>query len=897
MLRSRGGDAALYYAAHDVTVLLEDLGISGEGLDARQVARSRARYGSNAGSGRGRETVLDCLRRAFVNPFSIVLLVLAAISFATDVLLGSEYGRNATTPGIIVVMLLASGVVRLLQELRAKRVADRLEGLAHIEALARRDGAWGQVPAEELVVGDLVRLVPGDRVPADLRLTEAEDLRLTQSAITGESAAREKTARTLPAEEAVSPATCDNIALKGSVVVGGRGEGVVLAVGADAALGAPRAPVGRKDGFDRGAASISRVLIRFMLVLVPLVFVASGLTKGDWLSAFLFAVSVAVGLTPELLPMVASACLARGAAVMGRKRVAVRTVNAMQGFGSMDVLCVDKTGSLTGDEVTLEYYLDVLGAESPRALALGYLGGAYGAGVRNPLDAALVRCAGRKDVGAALASCAAGHPKLDELPFDHERRIASVLVAGGIGDIGAAGGAGASDGASNTLVVKGAVDEVCRRCRSVEFRGELIPMGDDARSSVRAVVDGMQEDGMKVLAVAYRSLGRDELDRDDELDLVLVGYLAFFDAPKAGAAEAVARLQDLHVPVKVLTGDNRRTAASICRRLGIATDRALTGAELDRLDDAAAAARVAEASVLSELSPGQKARAVGLLQGAGRTVGFLGDGMNDLPAMLAADVGISVDTAVEAVREGADVILLKKDLGVLADGVMEGRRAFQNMVKYIKITASSNFGNILSIVVASVLLPFLPMTSVQLLLLNLLYDVLCLALPWDRVDAGTCMRPLEWSGRTLGRFMRSFGPVSSLFDIATFAFLFWVLCPAVCGAPYAELAGAPERARFMALFHTGWFLESMWTQVLILHLLRSERTLSRGDRPAPAVIAVTCCGVAVLTALALGPVGGAFGLTSLPAWYLAWLVAVVACYLLLVSLAKRAYIRRFRRLL
>ena len=870
------------YACAGPQALRRDFQITNEGYDPWQVEDSRRRWGANVMAGRRADTVLYRLRRAFVTPFSMILLALAGISFVTDVLLASNFSRNLTTVFIVLRMLLVSGAVRFGQELRARRVADHLTGMIATRVRVLRDGRWQELPSTELVVGDRVRLAAGDRVPADLRLIEARDLFVSQSVITGESGVQEKQAGTLRKSEVNNVTDCANIALMGSTVTGGFGEGIVLAVGENTVYGGfSGVGAGRKDGFDRGANSIARVLIRFMAVLIPVVFAAGGLTKGNWLSAFLFALSVAVGLTPELLPMVVNACLARGCAVMGKKQTVVKNINAMQGFGSMDLLCVDKTGTLTGDVVALEYYMDVLGNESARVLELAYLNSLYHTGVQNHLDEAILRCRQMPGQKERFEGLARRHPQLDELPFDYEQRLAGVLV----------------EGEENMLIVKGSLDEVCRRCSHVEYKGQRLPMGPDAAASVHAVADEMLEDGMKVLAVACKPMKGRTARPEDMQELTLLGYLAFFDAPKKTAAAAVARLRELHVGVRVLTGDQKSVAVSVCRRLGIDTDRVLTGPELEALSENDAPMRIERTAVFAELSPRQKARVVAVLRANGHTVGFLGDGMNDLPAILESDVGISVDTAAQAVKEGADVILLKKDLNVLGEGIWEGRRAFCNLSKYIRITASSNFGNIVSIVIASVLLPFFPMTAVQLLLLNLLYDLLCLALPWDHVDPEACARPLEWSGRTLGRFMRFFGPLSSIFDLLTFAWLFFVLCPAVCGGGFFQLAEEAQRLRFIALFQTGWFLESMWTQVLILHLLRTAKAPLLQSRPSRPVMLVTGLGIVLFTGLTFTPLGRLIGLAALPPVYFAFLAAMVALYLLLVSLAKGRYVKKYRELI
>lgn len=873
----------LDYAYMDMNTLYRDFGISNQGYDEEQIEESRVRYGKNVLSGRASDTVLYRLRRAFINPFTVILFSLAVISFLTDVVLESNFSRNITTSAIILCMLLISGIVRFMQELRAKRIADHLTKMVSSTVRVRRNGTWRKISSAELVVGDKVQIVAGDRVPADIRLTAAKDLFVSQSVLTGESAIIEKNADILSRGQAHSYADYHNLAFMGSSVTGGIGEGIVLAVGKDTVYGGfSIAESHLKNGFNQGANSIAWVLIRFMAVLVPVVFAACGLTKGDWIAAFLFALSVAVGLTPEMLPMVINACLAKGSAAMGKKQTVVKNINAMQGFGSMDVLCVDKTGTLTGDKISLEYYMDILGNESQRVLHLAYLNSLYHTGVHNHLDDAILKCKTMPGYSMQYQELETQYQKLDELPFDHERRFASVLVR---------------HQEENLLIIKGSVDEVCRRCSHIEYRGERRDIDSDGNASIHAIVDEMLEDGMKVLAVAYKPMLQTKLSREDENGCILLGYLAFFDAPKRSAAAAIDKLQKLHVDVRVLTGDNRDVAASICRRLGIDTVHTLTGRELEQLNDNEISIKIEHTTVFSELSPKQKVQVVQILRDNGHTVGFLGDGMNDLPAIVESDVGISVDTAAETVKEGADVVLLKKDLNVLEEGIKEGRKAFANVSKYIKITASSNFGNIFSIVIASVFLPFFPMTSLQLLLLNLLYDILCLALPWDHVDEAVCAKPLEWSGRTLGRFMRFFGPISSIFDIITFAYLFFVLCPAVCGGAFIALAGSEEQARFIVLFQTGWFLESMWTQILILHLLRTQKVLLLQSRPSCPVMLVTLLGTVLFTLLTFTPMGELIGLTSLPPVYFVFLGITVLLYLLWVTLAKRWYIRRYHELL
>lgn len=846
------------------------------GLSEEQILKNKQLYGSNALAERQRISFVKCLSRAFINPFSTILFVLALISFLTEIITKDTGSLRSVV--IILTMLVISGTIRLVQELRSKRIADGLTRLVHTTVTVLRSGHWQEVSSEDIVVGDVVCLKAGDRVPADLRLTQAEDLFVSQSVITGESAILEKTEAPLSRIPA-NTSDYHNTVFMGTTVTGGKGQGVVLAVGQETVYGNFEAPE-RKKGFDRGAGAIAWVLIRFMAILVPVVFLASGLTHGDWPNAFAFALSVAVGLTPEMLPMVISACLAKGSAGMGKKQTIVKNINAMQAFGSMDILCVDKTGTLTGDTLLLEYYMDILGNESQTVLDYGYLGSAYHSGVPNHLDSAISKVhsmPGKEDYYKQLLR---NHPKLDELPFDYSRRFGSVLIGG----------------EENILIVKGSIDEVVSRCSYAEFRGERVSMGDDAVQQVHAVVDEMLEDGMKVIAVACKTLHKDSLAPEDEQNLTLLGYLAFFDAPKKSAASAIEKLQERNVSIRVLTGDQMGVALSICRRLNIPTEYVMTGTELTKISENDLPIAVEHTNIFAELSPRQKAMIVEILQTNGHCVGFLGDGLNDLPAVIQADVGISVENAAEAVKESADVILLKKDLNVLEEGILEGRRAFANMTKYMKITASSNFGNILAIVFASVLLPFFPMTSVQLLLLNLLYDTLCLILPWDRVDEEMLRRPLEWTGKCLSRFMLFIGPLSSLFDIVTFLFLFFVLCPQICGGSFAGLT-AQSQLEFIELFQTGWFLESMWTQVLILQLLRTEKLPFIGSRPSKAVLWVTLLGIAGFSLLTLTPLGTVLGLTAMPVGFYAFLVLIVIFYLLLVSIGKRFYIRKYQELI
>ena len=874
------------YAYRETAQIYRDIGASPDGLSTDQVEIMREKYGTNSFAGRRDDTLLRRLRRAFINPFNVTLFILGIISLVTDVLQAKDFSKNTSTAIIIFSMILISGTIRLIQELRAKNAARQLDRLIHESITVKRGGELLEIPAEKLVVGDVVLLSAGDRVPADIRLTKVTDLFVSQAAITGESAILEKSSRTLGHGSPRPLTQLENLAFMATTVISGKGEGIVLAVGKDTLYGSFAKPDAEdKTSFQQGANSIAWVMIRFIAVLIPFVFILLGITGGNWFQSFAFALSVAVGLMPEMLPMVITACLARGSLSMSRKQTIIKDINAMQGFGSMDVLCMDKTGTLTNESILLEYYMDVLGNESAEALDLAFLNSYYHSGVRNPIDNALLACQTMPGREAHFGELLAQYRKTDEIPFDYARKVVSTLVT-------------AADG-TGRLILKGDVAHVVARCSTVAYRGQVLPMEDSTAQSVSAVVSEMQQDGMKVIAVAQKEMGAvDHITSDDEQKLTLVGYLAFFDAPKQTAKASIAALKRLKVTPKVLTGDQADVAVSICRRVGIPCGRVLTGAQLDEMTDSALSAAVEEVHVFAELTPGQKVRLVAALEQNGHTVGFLGDGINDIPALCEANVGISVDTAVDAAKDAADVVLLQKDLGVLEEGILEGRKTFTNMLKYIKITASSNFGNILSIVCASAFLPFLPMTSLQLLLLNLLYDALCIILPWDNVDEEETLSPRDWSGRTLGRFMLSFGSISSVFDIATFLFLYYVLCPALCGGvTYPHLTDPALRLQYVALFQTGWFLESMWTQVLILHFLRTRRIPFVQSRPSVPVMVTTLAGIVVFTGLTFTKGGRLFGLTRLPLWYFGFLLVVALAYMLLTTVVKTFYQKKHHQLI
>ncbi|WP_394958983.1 magnesium-translocating P-type ATPase [Candidatus Allofournierella merdavium] len=870
-------------AALDSQALLESLGTAAGGLDEAAVRRAREEHGTNVFTSGKKASAPKRLLLAFVNPFTAVLLALALISVFTEVVFAAPGDKNYVTVLIITVMVLISGALRFIQETRSGNVAARLSGMLHTTTCVERDCRRGEIPLEEVVVGDVVHLCAGDMIPADLRILTAKDLFISQSALTGESEPVEKTGG--PASARDSLTGTPNLAFLGSNVISGTATGVVLAVGGDTMLGVLARQVDAKPPkttFEKGVSAVSWVLIRFMLVMVPVVLFVNGFTKGDWMQAALFAISVAVGLTPEMLPMIVTTSLAKGAMAMSRRRVIVKNLNSIQNLGSMDILCTDKTGTLTQDRVVLEYHLNVDGEEDDRVLRHAFLNSWFQTGLKNLIDAAVIRR--QQELGAG--DLTRRYVKVDEIPFDFERRRMSVVVQDETG--------------KTQLVTKGAVEEMLACCAFAECGGRVLPLTDEVRRRVLARSDELNARGMRVIAVAHKTgpAPVDHFSAADEAEMVLIGFLAFLDPPKTTAAAAIAALREYGVAVKVLTGDNEKVTCAICRQVGLDADRILLGEELDGLDDAALTARAREVSVFAKLSPAQKARVVRLLREAGHSVGYMGDGINDAAAMRAADVGISVDTAVDVARETASVVLLEKDLLVLKEGVLEGRRTYANMIKYIKMTASSNFGNMFSVLAASAFLPFLPMESIHLILLNLIYDISCTAMSWDNVDPEFLKQPRRWSAAGISRFMLWLGPTSSVFDIATYLLLYFVICPLFTGgALYGRLADPAARALYVSVFQTGWFVESMWSQTLVIHTLRTPKLPFVQSRASAPVTLLTFAGIALVTAIPFTPLGSALELTALPPVYFAFLAALILGYMALVTAAKRLYVRRWGELL
>jgi len=856
-----------------------------KGLDSEQVEENRDLYGENTITKGQEDSIFKKIYESIINPFTIILLVIAFISLVTNVWLAKPGQEDPTTSIIIVVLVLISGGIRFVQELRSDKATTNLSKMIVNTATVIRDGLEQELPIDELVVGDLVKLSAGDMIPADVILFESRDFFVQQSGLTGESDAVEKLALNKATNQNVeSLLEAESLAFMGTNVISGSATAMILAVGDDTMMGAIEQTLNTYDeptSFEREMNSISWLLIRLMLVMVPIVFFANGLTDGDWLEAGVFALSVGVGLTPEMLPMIITASLAKGSIIMAKEKVVIKKLNAIQDLGAIDILCTDKTGTLTQDEIVLEYPLDIHGDLDMAVLRRAYLNSHFQTGLKNLMDRAIIsRTEKEAKEHAILQNLDTSFQKIDELPFDFERRRMSVIVKDDCNVV--------------SMVTKGALEEMLNISTHVEYQGEIIPLTEDIRQEVLAEVAQLNRQGLRVLGVGYKSGLREDYAYTvtDENDMILTGYLAFLDPPKPSAAPAIQALLEHGVKTKILTGDNEKVTQAICEKVGLDVEHILLGADIDQMTDQELADVVEKVTVFAKLSPDQKARIILQLKRNGHGVGYMGDGINDAPSMKVADVGISVDTAVDIAKETADVILLDKDLMVLETGIVEGRKVYANMTKYIKMTVSSNFGNIFSLLVASIFLPFLPMAPVHLIVLNLVYDLSCVALPFDNVDQDFLKQPHTWEAKSITRFMVWMGPISSVFDILTFIFLYFIIVPLVTGHHYVH--GSESALQFIILFQTGWFIESMWSQTMVIHMLRTAKVPFLQSRPAWLVILMTLVAAIFVTSLPYGPLVNILRLAPLGLPYFLFLTCIIFLYMFSVTVIKKFYIKKYK---
>ena len=843
-------------ARKESDAVLQELGSQVSGLSLAEADTRVKRYGLNEIAREKRQSPLMRLLDNVKNPLVILLTALGVLSYVTGDL-------RATV--VIFVMVLLGVVLRFYQEMRADNAAEKLKAMVNTTATVVRDDKEFEVALKFLVPGDIIRLTAGDMVPADVRILSAKDLFLNQAALTGESLSVEKKPAPAP-PEILNPLDLPNLCFLGSDVESGTATAVVLYTGDQTYFGSLAASiVGQREltSFDKGVNQFTWLMIRFIAVMVPAVFLINGLSKHNWLEAFLFAMAVAVGLTPEMLPMIVTVNLSNGALAMARKKVIVKRLNAIQNFGAADVLCTDKTGTLTQGKIVLEKHLNVHGDESERVLQYGYMNSYYQTGLKNLMDEAILEH-GHLEEDLKVKT---DYHKIDEIPFDFQRRRMSVIVE--------------DNQNQHLLICKGAVEEIMRLAPRVEIEGKVLDVEPAHDAHRKLLVQGLNAQGFRVVAVAYKVMPGDNDEPryavQDESDLTLLGFLAFLDPPKDSAMEALKRLKTLNVDVKILTGDNEIITAYICKQVGMPVDKILLGSQIETMSEPELAEAASLTSIFAKLAPAQKERIIHALQSKEHVVAFMGDGINDAPALKAADVGISVDSAVDIAKESSDIILLENSLLVLEQGVLEGRRVFGNIIKYIKMAASSNFGNMFSVVGASAFLPFLPMLPIQVLTNNLLYDFSQTTIPTDQVDADWLTKPRKWTIGEIQRFILFIGPISSIFDYATFFIMIYVF----------------NAWNNPALFHTGWFVESLFSQTLIIHIIRTNKIPFIQSRASWPLIFTSIAIVAVGAWLTVSPLAETLGFVALPPLYWLLLAVMLVGYVILTQLVKTWFYRKF----
>jgi Mg2+-importing ATPase len=874
--------ALMDIAQRNVAEVLELLDTSLEGLEETEAQRRLGKLGLNEIPREKPVKWYVQLLKTVTNPLSLLLLVIAVVSLLTGSLIAAL---------IILIMVIFGGLLRFSQEFRSNKAAEKLREMVSATATVSRQGrqdssknpmvpelsrrkdaaptkgitAGEEIAVKLLVPGDIIFLSAGDMIPADIRLIATKDLFLSQSTLTGESLPAEKHTD-LPDRNEKNLLELVNLCFMGTTVVSGSGTAVIVETGSRTYLASLAKTVsGNKPrtSFDKGVNGVTMLLMRFMVVMAPLVFLINGFVKGNWVEAFTFSLSVAVGLAPEMLPVIVTANLAKGAIAMAAKKVIVKNIDAIQDFGSMNILCTDKTGTLTQDKIVLQRHLDPYGQDSTEVLKYAFLNSFYQTGLKNLLDIAVL------DHSEELASLdiEKNYQKFDEIPFDFVRRRMSVVVE--------------ERGKQHILICKGAVEEILKVCTQLRVKDEVLSIDPSVHDKVADLQKKLNSEGLRVIAVAYKIMPPDQshYSLTDEKDLVLLGNIAFLDPPKDSAAQAIQALNHNGVAVKIITGDNEIITRKICNDVGMTVENVLLGEAMDSLSDEELAKIAMTTTIFAKFSPTQKAKVIQVLRQAGNTVGYMGDGINDAAALREADVGISVDTAVDIAKESADIILLEKNLLVLESGVTEGRRTFANIIKYIRMGTSSNFGNMFSVLGASALLPFLPMQPVQILINNLLYDFSQTGIPFDRVDPEDLSKPPQWKIDNIRRFMIFIGPISSIFDYATYALMWFVF-----GATSVE---------HQALFQTGWFVESLMTQTLIVHVIRTAKIPFFQSSASLPMLLTTATVMAIGMYLPFSPIASSLGFVPLPAVYFLWLALILSCYGVLTQVVKTWFIKKY----
>ena len=844
----------------EVEKLFEKYRTSYAGISIVEVEDRLDRYGKNTIEIKNENTIWHKLREAFINPFNIVLMLVAVITFVTDVIIATK--KDYATFSLIVGTILISAIISLMQQTKSDNAAKRLKKMITNKMEVIRDEVQSTIDVEDIVPGDIVKLSSGDMIPGDVRFLEVKDLFIDQASLTGESNPVEKFSYTKGNEDITD---ISNIGFMGTNIVSGSATAIILATGNNTYFGSMAKSlytVNEKNSFEKGVDSISKLLIKFMVVMLPIILVANLATKKDIWSAIIFAITIAVGLTPEMLPVITTSTLAKGAVEMSKKKTIVKRLSAIQTFGQMNILCTDKTGTLTEDEVVLERYMDVSGNESIRILRHAFLNSYFQTGLKNLIDVAIISRAEKEKLNILKEK----YVREDEIPFDFSRRRMSVVLR--------------DDTGKRQLITKGAVDEIMAICSFIDIDGQAIKMTDELRERAYKVYEKHNHDGLRVLAVAQKNKihGVENFGVQDESDMVLIGFVGFLDPPKQSAKQAISALKSHGVDTVVLTGDSEGVALNVCKKVGITVQNRLTGKEVEELTDDELREKVKDCHLYSKLSPIQKQRIVRIYQENGNTVGYMGDGINDSPPLKQADVGISVDTAVDIAKETADIILLEKDLNVLEEGVITGRKTFTNLLKYLKMATSGNFGNMLSVIIASIFLPFLPLLPIHILIQNLLNDFAQLGMPFDNVDKEYIKKPKTWDTKGLKKFMFAFGAISMILDILCFVVLWFVL-----------KFNSVEKA---VLFQTGWFAFGILSQTLIIHMIRTSKTPFIKSKSSKQLLVSTAAIVIITLVISFTDVATIFDLSKLPGIYLVWMAFLMVVYVVFIQVYKRFYIRK-----
>ena len=872
-----------------------ELNTTKSGLDAKSISANMAQYGANIITKSDKKTKFDILVESFANPFIAILVFIAGVSAFTDIispiLSGNKDEINPATVIIILTLVLVSGFMNFFQESKSGKAAEAL--LAMIKStitVSRSENGKIDIPTDKLVVGDIFYISSGSIIPADARILESNSLVISQASLTGESDQLERSGQKVK-KDYDSVTDIPNLVFAGSNVVSGSAKAVVLTTGDNTMIGSIAKQVSKKEeqtSFDKGISDVSWVLIKFMLIMVPLVFIVSGITKGDWLSAFIFALSVAIGLTPEMLPMIVTTCLSQGAVSMSKKKTIIKNLSSIQNFGAMNILCTDKTGTLTEDRIVLELYINPNGENDDKVCKYAYLNSFFQTGLKNPIDKAIISF-----VNENKKISENNFKLIDEIPFDFKRRRLSVIV---------------SENDKKYMVTKGAIEEMLSICSSALFNNKPETITEKIKEKVVKISDDLNAKGMRVIALAKKDIFEDKKNKkfevSDENNMTLIGFLAFLDPPRDSSKKAIKVLKEHGVITKILTGDNDKVTKSVCSKVGLPVENLLLGSQIEKMSDDELKIAAEKTTVFAKLTPNQKAKVVSILRENGHVVGFMGDGINDAAAMKKSDIGISVENAVDIAKESADVILMEKDLMVLENGIIEGRKTYANMIKYIKITSSSNFGNMFSVLAASALLPFMPMASLHLILLNLISDISSMVIPWDNVDKEFLKTPRKWEAKSVSKFMVWNGPISSIFDWITYAVLYFIICPKFVsnGLLYSEIAkdavissgifsGMNMRTVYMAMFQTGWLIECIWSQVLVTYILRTPKIPIIQSRPSKLVtfVSLLCC--VFLNTLTLIPWGQFFGFVPMPVKYFGYLILILIMYIFSATLIKDIYLK------